>query len=216
MSGFMPDVVALHPETDSGLLTLEQARSAASPGNPLNTLLDWLDAYLVSPHPDLGRAGVVCPFTRPARTLGTIRVAVNACRETDEKTAVRSIRNGFAALDRIPAPHGDEHFRALITLYPNCAGPAGIAMLERAMKRYKYYSLLTLRTIGFLHANSRQEGVWNPDFRPMTAPLPMVVLRYVVQQDARFVAHHHLQWAPFVLRYGLSAAKRLLDERRNA
>jgi hypothetical protein len=211
----MPDVTGTQPEFEESLLTVEQAGSAAR-GSPLRSTLEWLDSYLVKPHPDLGRPGVVCPFTRSAQTLDTLRFAINCCADTDEREAIAAIRQGFAALKKMHAPGGDEHFRAIIMLFPNCTGPSGIETLERAMKRFKYSSLLTLRTIGFLHANSTQPGVWNPAFCPMTAPVPLIVLRYVVLQDARFVAHHHLSWAPFVLRYGIQGAKRLFAGRRSA
>src|SRR5690349_880787 len=118
-------------ETDTGLLTLEQAGSTAIANSALQTLLEWLADYPVHPHRDLGRAGVVCPFTRPAQKLDTIRVAVSTCGETEEKRAFGEIGGCLRALETIPAEPGDEHFRTIVTVFPNCAGDAGTAMLEQ-------------------------------------------------------------------------------------
>ena len=203
-------------KADTGFLAPEEAKSAAAPGGALHTLLRWLSTYPISSHAELGRPGVVCPFTRPAQKNGAIRVGVETCGELDEAHVVKLIRRGLDALKDIPARRGDEHFRTVVIAFPNCGSETGIAMLERAIKRYKYYCLLHLRTMGLLHPASQQPGLWNSDFRPMTAPLPVLVIRYVVEQDARFIAHHHLQWGPYLLRYGRAGARRLAAERRDA
>src|SRR5215470_7840663 len=114
-------------ETDTGLLTQAQAQAIAVPGSAMHTLLGWLATYPVSPHPDLGRAGVVCPFTRPARKLDTIRLAVSACSETDVRSAAREIRRGLNSLKYIPAQPDDEHFRTVAIGFPNCTSEMGIA-----------------------------------------------------------------------------------------
>jgi hypothetical protein len=199
-------------ETD--LLTLDEARPLASHGGALATLLDWLQTYPVNGHDQLGRAGVVCPFTRPSSRLNAMRVRVETCMEGDDERAFRVVRDGLKALTGIPVERGDEHFRTIVMVLPNCASEAGIATLERAMRRHKYYCLLRMQTIGLLHPTSEQEGLWNRNFRPMRAPLPVLALRYIIEQDARFVAHYHLQWAPYLLRFGLPGARRLAAELR--
>ena len=49
----------------------------------------------------------------------------------------------------------------------------GIAMLQRVQKRHKFYSLSRGRMIGLMYEASDAAGLWNRDFRPLRAPLPV-------------------------------------------
>mgnify|MGYP000747613412 CR=1 FL=1 len=46
-------------------------------------------------------------------------------------------------------------------------------------------------------------------FRPMRAPMPVIGLRYMIEQDAVFAAKHKLLTAPYLLRFGAAGARRL-------
>lgn len=71
-----------------------------------------------------------------------------------------------------------------------------------------------MRTIGFMHPLSDAAGLWNPSFKPMLAPMPVIIIRCVVEQDAPFIAHHRLSMAPYILRYGIRGVRRLRSYRR--
>jgi hypothetical protein len=66
----------------------------------------------------------------------------------------------------------------------------------------------------FFHADSDAHGLWNPDFRPMRSPMPVLGLRYMVEQDAVFAARHHLMLGPYLLRYGVPGVQRVAAARR--
>jgi hypothetical protein len=97
---------------------------------------------------------------------------------------------------------------------PNCNSSGGIAMLRRVDKRHKYSGLVRMRTIGFMHPLSDAAGLWNPAFKPMLAPMPVMIIRCVVEQDAPFIAYHRLSMAPYILRYGIGGVRRLRSYRR--
>ena len=46
--------------------------------------------------------------------------------------------------------------------------------------------------IGVFHANAQEPGLWNKDFRPLRAPIPLVVIRSLVVADFAFVLRHPL------------------------
>ncbi len=50
--------------------------------------------------------------------------------------------------------------------------------------------------IGFMHATNDAPGLWNQDFRPLRAPLPVLAIRHLVEQDAPFAARHKLLLVP--------------------
>jgi hypothetical protein len=179
-------------------------------------LLGWVESYLMQGHPDLGRTGAVCPFTRQAAKLDTARLAVSHATAADEDEAFALIRTCFAELEQIRCKPGMEHFRTIIVGFPECAGPEGVAMLQRVQARHKFYSLSRFRMIGMMHDASDAPGLWNPDFRPLRAPMPVLAIRHLVEQDAPFAARHPLLIAPYLLKFRLAGLSRLFAYWRGA
>lgn len=198
-------------EGTPSLHTLEAARLASdgAPGSPLSTLLGWVEGYLMSAHAELGRSGAVCPFTRQAARLDTARIGICEASPEDEDLAFALIRSSFRALEAIPAKPSMAHFRTVIVGFPACASPEGITMLQRVQKRHKFYSLARNRMIGLMYAGSDAPGLWNPDFRPLRAPLPVLAIRHMVEQDAPFAARHPLLLLPYLARFPLAGTRRL-------
>lgn len=209
----MAEPATIEPE----LMTLAAARARSADqadGSALSTLLGWVESYLMSAHADLGRTGAVCPFTRQAAKLDTARLAISQAGPQDEDTAFALIRRSFAELDAIPAKATMQHFRTVIIGFPACASPAGVAMLQRVQNRHKFYSLRRNRMIGLMHLDSEAPGLWNPEFRPLRAPLPVLAIRHMVEHDAPFAARHPLLLLPYLARFPLAGTKRLLSHLR--
>ncbi len=175
----MTDSATAEPQ----LLTLPEARARSADGAApsLATLVRWVETYLMSAHADLGRPGAVCPFTRQAAKLDTVRLGISTAAAADEDAAFAVVRRSFADLDAIPAQASLQHFRTVILGFPGCADPAGTAMLQRVQKRLKFASLQRLRMIGLMHPDSEAPGLWNPQFRPLRAPFPVVAVRHMVE-----------------------------------
>ena len=63
------------------LLLPDDLHGAGSAGLPdgdlaaLRAVADWIKAFVVNPHPDLGRPGPVCPFVPEALARGTLWLA---------------------------------------------------------------------------------------------------------------------------------------------
>jgi hypothetical protein len=209
-------IMAAHD--DAALLGVEaaRARSADAPDSQLATLLGWVEGYLMGGHADLGRTGAVCPFTRQAAKIDTVRLAVSAAGPADEAEAFALIRASFAALEAIPAKASMAHFRTVIIGFPACTGDDGIAMLRRVQDRHKFYSLSRNRMIGLMHAQSEAPGLWNPDFRPLRSPFPILAIRHMVEHDAPFAARHPLLLLPYLARFPLAGTRRLLAHLRQA
>ena len=205
-------------DAGAALLGVEAARvrAADAPDSPLSTLLGWVEGYLMGSHADLGRTGAVCPFTRQAAKLDTVRLAVSDAGPSDEVEAFAQIRASFTELDAIPAKAAMAHFRTVIIGFPACSGEDGIAMLRRVQDRHKFYSLSRNRMIGLMHAQSDAPGLWNPDFRPLRSPFPILAIRHMVEHDAPFAARHPLLLLPYLTRFPFAGLKRLFAHWRQA
>ena len=195
---------------ENRLFTHEEARHSDASG-ALAALSTWVADYPMNDHAELGRSGTVCPFVKQASRLDILRLSISPAGPGDEESTFAEIRSSFDKLVRIPAPRGKERLRTIAIGFPGCAGDDGIAMLERVYRRHKYYTLLRFRMIAFFHAGSETHGLWNPAFRPMRAPMPVLAIRYLIEQDAVFAAKHKLLTLPYLLRFGPSGARRLAD-----
>lgn len=191
-------------------LTMDQSRAGAwADDAAMTTLRGWVESYLMRGHADLGRTGAVCPFTKQSAKIDAVRLAISRAGPNDEDEAFALIRRSFAELNEIPCKPGMEHFRTIIIGFPDCADEAGMAMLERVQRRHKFYSLSRFRMIGYMFAKNDAPGLWNPDFRPLRAPLPVLAIRHLVEQDAPFAARHPLLMAPYLLKFRFAGARRL-------
>lgn len=194
---------------ETRLFTHHEARNTDLADEPLTRLSDWLTDYPMKHHVDLGRSGTVCPFVKQASGLEILRFGVNLAGPEDEHSVFGEIRSSFGELKQIPAPRGRERLRTIAIGFPNCAGEDGIAMLERVYKRHKYYTLVHSRMIAFFHSGAETHGLWNDAFRPMRSPMPVLAVRYLIEQDAVFAARHKLMTLPYLLRFGPAGARRL-------
>lgn len=190
-------------------LAVARARCDQSGSDALSTLIGWVEGYLMEAHPDLGRKGAVCPFTRQAARLDTVRLGICEASPDNEDSVFTLIRTSFQALEAIPAKPAMAHFRTIIIGFPACGGECGIAMLRRIQDRHKVYSLTRNRMIGLMHAGSEAPGLWNPDFRPLRAPMPVLAIRHMVEQDAPFAIRHPLLLLPYLVRFPFAGLKRI-------
>ena len=208
------DAAIATASADGALLTVSEAHALVDAANganaPLRTLLDWVENYLMATHPDLGRTGAVCPFTKQAAKIDTVRLGISQAAPQDEEKAFALIHDGFAELEKIPSKPAMRHFRTVIVGFPGCNSEDGVAMLKRVQRRLRFYSLRRGKMIGMMHATSEDPGLWNPDFRPLRSPLPVLAIRHMVEQDAPFAAKHPPLMVAYLLRFPLAGAKRLV------
>lgn len=197
------------------LFTFEEAMNSPNDG-ALSMLADWMARNPMSAHPDLGRPGAVCPFVWQASRFNTLRLGVSLAGPDSEEAVFGVLRSSFARLSRIPAPKDRQRLRTIIIGFPRCANREGLAMVGRVYRRHKYYSLLRFRMVAYFHPASEDGGLWNPDFRPMRAPMPVLGVRYLTEHDAVFALKHHLMMGPYLLRFGPAGMRKLLAQRQNA
>lgn len=170
----------------------------------------WVAAYLMRPHPQLGRSGDVCPFTTQAFRLDTIRIGVSGARSSDIASIRRAMRHCFRELALMPCPPRMRHFRTVIVAFPRLGDRAGLETLKAVQRRFNIYCLLRGLMLARFHAGSEDPGLWNPAFRPLRSPVPLLVIRQLVKEDAPFALRHPLLIPSYLWRFTSAAPKRLL------
>lgn len=150
------------------------------------TLLAWISDHLLQPHPELGRPGPVCPFVR--QSMARQLVWVGSAAGGDEISVQRMrdiVDDAFetysALLGENPA---DARGLTLVTVFPELTRYDLIDAVHRARKTQVVTAGLML---GQFYPGCAVPGLWNSDFHPLDAPVPMLVLRPMMSTDFPFL-----------------------------
>ncbi len=189
----------------------ENADQPTGGDDVLATIRRWTRDFLMSDHPELGRTGNVCPFTSLGARIDTLRFGVSGASARDADRIRRELLGAFAQFDEIPHPSKMGVYRAILIGFPECADEEGVKTLSRVQKSLRLTSFLRGRMIGVFHANAPEPGLWNKDFRPLRAPLPLVAIRSLVAADAAFVLRHPLLAPAYFYNFPLAGARRLAE-----
>ena len=204
------------PEASVALLSMKQladpmsmpAMGAAALGF-CRSIGQWVTSYLMTSHPDLGRPGEVCPFTSRAYQLDTIRIGVSFARSRDGTVIRQTMRDCLRQFASIACDETTTQFRTVIVGFPNLTDQEGVAALRAAQRRLTLRCLWDGLMIGRFHPASEDEGLWNPEFRPMRAPIPLLAVRHLVPNDAPFALRHPALLASYLCRYAAAAPRHL-------
>jgi hypothetical protein len=155
----------------------------------LHAVVTWAEGYLTEPHPDLGRDGPVCPFVRRSldenRFLMTVvhgRPGAEVMRET-----VLAYRDWFATFDANDEREATHN--VILVLVPDLATPDEIReMTDGTQAALKPEFVERGLMVGEFHPLPPEKaGLWNPDFRPLRSPVPLLAIRHMVPSDYAFL-----------------------------
>ena len=173
-------------------------------------IAEWVSSYLMRSHPELGRPGEVCPFTSRAHQLDTIRIGVSFASSGEGALIRQIMRDSLRQFVAIACDDTATQFRTVILGFPNLTDADGVAALRAAQRRLTERCLWDGLMIGRFHPASEDEGLWNLNFRPMRAPIPLLAVRHLVRNDAPFALRHPALLASYLCRYSAAAPRHLL------
>jgi hypothetical protein len=164
----------------------------------VSEILAWARKYLVSPHPELGRNGPVCPYTQPSLHKGLFHLAALA-GEGDVNEAVESLRGWYERLGSTMSTADRELLTVLLVLpHLDHDDPSGLDELQRVAKdKFVEDGLM----IGQFHPVCEAPGLWNPDFKALRAPVPLLAIRKLVVFDLPFLVDHKAHAESYIRRF---------------
>jgi hypothetical protein len=189
---------------------------AESDRNALRAVADWIKTFVVRPHSDLGRAGPVCPFVPVALEHKTLWLAAERSagrKATDVIQLIDSYKR--LLLTAQPVEGDDANNKSIVVVFTDL--PAAQAkdffngvLQQIAVPSYADDGLV----MGPFYEGNDGTALYNPNFRPFTSPVPLLLMRRAVISDWKFFSNNEDRLGLWARRYGESAAAALADELR--
>ncbi|MBA2892922.1 DUF6875 domain-containing protein [Nonomuraea soli] len=176
----------------------------------------WAREFLCRPHPELGRRGPVCPYAQGSIDRGRFYLAVRPGVPSSAAEVVRALepyRAWFA--DLAPREKPDSLHTAVLVLFPD-AGDR-LDLIDGAQQELKDAYVPDGLMIGEFHPGPPDKGgLWNPDLRPLAAPVPMLVIRHMVATDLPFLAGDAAHLRAYRRLHGEAGQRRVPEHLREA
>ena len=160
----------------------------ASPGlADLREIATWAVEFLAVPNQQLGRRGPVCPYTRPSMDSNCFLLAwAGGEHNVDSiEVTVDQYRRWFLELLG-QLEQARQHLLTILVVLPDFdrtdSGP-----LDALQGRLKDAFVREGLMVGQFHPHCEQSGLWNEDFRPLKAPIPLLAIRRMVASDLPFL-----------------------------
>lgn len=184
----------------------------------LRHLAAWAEDYLCNPHPELGREGIVCPYTPMALKMGVFFFTLCPGRDfTPEQIGQRLIHYRDWFLEIEPREGHDAAFKTILMLFPDLPMEDVPRLIEgtQAALRLDYTSRGLM--IGEFHPGPpNKAGLWNPSFRPLVSPVPLLAIRQMVPTDLPFLKDDGRLVKHYLDRFGSRTPASLLEMARTA
>ncbi|WP_327145499.1 DUF6875 domain-containing protein [Nocardia sp. NBC_01327] len=149
------------------------------------TLVRWVSDHLLKPHAGLGRPGPVCPFMRHTTTRQLLWAGAATGTDWSTEGMQGVMDDAFAVYARLRQENpADSRGLTLVTLFPDLSRHELIDAVHRARKTQAVAAGLML---GQFYPGCTVPGLWNSDFHPLDAPVPMLVLRPMMSTDFPFL-----------------------------
>ncbi|MDI1443595.1 DUF6875 domain-containing protein [Polyangium sp. 6x1] len=198
------------------LISAEQLvdQSAGLPANAraqLFEVLAWLESSIAKPNPQIGRKGHVCPFVGPALTrFRSIRFHVyqGELRQAAVEPVLRALAARLSTLQ--PTTGVGREFRAILVLFPELPDDGGPVLIDPVQKALKPEITAKGLMIGQFYPGCPEPGLHNPDYRPLEAPHPMLVIRSMQLTDLMFLFSLPDCLRAYVRKFGVSSRDELM------
>lgn len=151
----------------------------------------WAREYLCRPHPDLGRAGPVCPYTSHAIARRYLWVAFIDGRDIGVPRLIDIVDDLYDLFPTLPPRDPpDAQFKAVLAVFPDLTDYAAIDTVQRDLKtRFVDKGLM----LGQFYPGCTYPGLHNPAFPALDAPVPMLAVRHMAPTDYPFLNSRH-EW----------------------
>ncbi len=169
---------------------IESGEPVAEDLGPLCVIVTWMRDFLCQPHPDLGRTGPVCPFMPIAMKLDSLFLTCIHLKSDAAPEHVGKIASQYRDVFLHQEPrYGDESVnKALLMLFPDIDEAAVPELIDGVQATLKKDFTRCGLMLGEFHAKNQTPGLRSDKIRPLRSPIPMLVIRHMVETDLPFLS----------------------------
>ncbi len=176
------------------LHTADEVR-ALNPGGSNDLLIetvDWCEYFLGRPSSLVGRSGNVCPFVPEAMMRGSLKFAVirltnrGVAAMSEIEGVVTAFREHFVAYEK--ALGKIDIFGSWVMIYPDISPDEATQVIDPPQRKMKPSFVKEGLMVGEFHPYSRSPGLRSEAFRPLRSPIPLLVIRHMVESDIDFLS----------------------------
>jgi hypothetical protein len=211
------------PAQTANLFLLEDledvSRTSELPQRDLDALqavADWIKAFVIKPHNDLGRAGTVCPFVPGSLDRKTLWLAPEQVADRDVAEVVE-LMSGYKRLllDTRPTEGDDVIYNVIVVVFTDLSAERAQGVFDDVLKRLAVPSYVEDGILfGPYYEGNKGTAIYNSSFRPFQSPVPFLFVRHGVAGDWKFFLDDDEWLNLWARRYGESGAQALAEELR--
>jgi hypothetical protein len=182
--------------------TVERGDVPVEAADDLRTIAAWSRDYLLEEHPALGRSGPVCPYTRTAieRDLYLLAAPVLDGSADAIRAVVPAFRDAYLARAERVEPRLRGFLTIVIVLAQYKTMPS--EELDAVQASLKGEFVRRGLMLGQFHPDCELGGIWNPEFRALRSPIPLLAIRTMVRFDRPFLMDDPAYVAEYEARFG--------------
>ncbi|MGI4795419.1 MAG: DUF6875 domain-containing protein [Janthinobacterium lividum] len=150
---------------------------------------NYINHYLTSPDPIIGRSGAVCPFVGGALRSDMITLFVLPSRTADPvilREAALTIKARFRPITEFVAS-SPENLRAAVIVMPYLDSMEAAHLVETVQKALKPEMIASGLMIGEFYPGCALPGLNNPAFRPAHTSFACLAIRRMTMGDLPFL-----------------------------
>jgi hypothetical protein len=206
-----------------GLFLLEDLADPAATGElavrdlvALQTVADWIEAFVVRPNAELGRDGPVCPFVPGSLERKTLWLAAEEVGDGDVPEVVE-LMDGYRRrfLETEPTGGADASYRVIVVVFTDLAAERAEALFGGALEQLELPSYAEDGiSFGRFYEGNPGPALYNPSFRPFQSPVPFLFVRQTVVSDWKFLVDDDPWLDLWATHFGATGARTLGEEVR--
>ena len=172
---------------------------------------------MARPHRDLGRAGPVCPFVPVALDHKTLWFAAERIAGRSAPDVIQLIE-GYKRLllAAQPADGDDANYKSIVVVFTDLPAAQAKDFFSGVLQQISVPSYVDDGLVmGPFYEGNDGTAIYNPNFRPFTSPVPLLLIRRAVISDWKFFLNNEDWLRLWARRYGESAVQALAEELRH-
>ena len=150
--------------------------------------LDWIERFVMQPHPHLGRKGAVCPFAKPVHEGKLLYFCAIDCRQIGFDLFLEVMMNVPALFGRIAEQIAARRDLLSLCIFPiNLSASDYYKFIDCAHSIVKPIYMVSGLMIGEFHPMSTAIGALSDRIRPLRADVPFFAIRSMAVHDNLFI-----------------------------